>query len=172
MSSDLDRQYVIRQAEKRFVYTVNLFSSLRVGKEHQGEDALLLILFYHVSVVEALLGVAIADKVGCFNESIKVGDRYVNTQKIGLTEGGEDLFLCVRRDENKKVDQINLQALIDIAYRKKIITKSEYEVLHHLREMRNGVHLMNIAVRSVVESDVGVAWQMVERLFHYVDVKN
>ena len=175
MNRDLDRQYIIKQAEERFMYTANLFSLLYVGKGHQWdgeEDALLLILFSYVSVAEALLGVAIADKIGGFDERIKVGDRYVNAQKIGLTEDGEDLFLCIRRDENKKVDQVNLQVLIDIAYRQKIITKPYCEILHRLRDMRNGVHLMNVGVHSVVEGDIEDAWHMVGQLFSHVNVNN
>ena len=149
MRDGLDRQYIIEQAEGRLVYTTKLFSLGQVSDEGGG-DTLLLTLFCYVSVIEALLGVAIADVVGSFGERIKVGDRYINARKIGLTEEGEDLFLCVRKDEMKKVDQINLQTLIDIAYQKKIITKSESEVLHRLRDMRNGVHLMNIGAQSVV----------------------
>ena len=162
MSDRLDRQYVVEQVEKRLLYAARLFLSVQPDDGEDG-DALLFPFFCHVSVIEALLGIAIADVVGGFDEPVKVGDKYVQPQKIGLTEEGEDLFLCVRRDEQKKVDQINLQALIDIAYQEKIVTKSDCDILHRLREVRNSVHLMNKGVR-LVEKDIGVADSMIKKL--------
>ena len=162
MPDSLSRQYVIEQVEKRFLYAARLFTFARVSGGEYGDD-LLFPLFCHVSVIEALLGIAIADVVGGFGVRVKVGDKYAEPRKIGLTEEGEDLFLCVRRDEQKKVDQVNLQALIDIAHQEKIVTNSDRDILHHLREVRNSVHLMNKGVQPV-EKDIGAADSMIKKL--------
>lgn len=163
MSDRLDRQYVVEQVEKRLLYAAGLFT-LAQANDEEGGDTLLLLLFCYVSVIEALLGIAIADVVGGFDEPVKVGDKYAKPQKIGLTEEGEDLFLCVRRDEQKKVDQVNLQVLIDIAHQEKIVTKSDRDALHRLREVRNSVHLMNKGVQ-LVEKDISVADAMIKKLY-------
>ena len=166
MSDRLDRQYVVEQVEKRLLYAGILFSQVQAS-DREDEDALLFPFLCQVSVIEALLGIAIADVVGGFDEPVRVGDKYAKPQKIGLTEDGEDLFLCVRRDERKKVNQVNLQVLIDIAHQEKIVTKSDRDVLHRLREVRNSVHLMNTGVQ-LVEKDISAADSMVKKLHAHI----
>ena len=169
MNNDETRQIILERLSNRLLYIVDLFRLINTEDNTEKQNTYLFSLFYLVCIIEGLLGILISDKVGGVGAKIRVGNRYTHAQKIGLTEGGDDLFLCIRVNEEKKIEQVDLRTLIEIAHRERIVTKRDKNVLHRMRNIRNGVHLMNVHAISATRRDIETAMRITERFLDRIN---
>ena len=167
--SELQKKKILKRVKDQFSFVSTLIHLREeVGSATERKNASLSALFYLVCIIEALLGILISEKIGGFGVKITVGNRYTRARKIGLTMSGEEQFLCVRRDEKKNIEQIDLQVLIDIAHRERVIAKRDTTMLHRLRRIRNGIHPMNTGANNATGRDVETALRAVVRVYQQI----
>jgi len=136
-----------RNLDLVFDYIVELIS---ISESNKYEDAIIgsfrkTIIIYTATIIEALLLWKLKEKVKGNVIELEEDWKYKDVRKIYTIEENplEEIIWCkrIKETEKKKISKLNLIETNRLCKKYKIITKSDFNSVEKVRDLRNRLHI-------------------------------